>query len=83
MIKRFDTDKLVSIQVYYHMPDHVHIINEFVWQTEDILPNFPRSVKFIRYWHKNIDAVIQEAYLYHTNYWGGTEYIDLRGVYEV
>jgi len=49
MIKKFYRDKLVSIQVYYHMPDHVHLINEFVWQTEDIVPEFPRSVKFIRF----------------------------------
>jgi uncharacterized protein Usg len=83
MIKRFDRDKLVSIQVYYHMPDHVHLINEFTWQTQDIIPDFPRSVKFIRYWHKNIDAVIQEAYLYHTNYWGGKEYVNLKDVYKV
>ena len=83
MIKVFDRDRLVSIQVIYYMPDHVHLVNEFTWQTHDIVPDFPRSVKFIRYWHTDIDAVIKEAFLYHVNYWGGTNYKDLTAVFEV
>jgi uncharacterized protein Usg len=40
-------------------------------------------MKFIRFWHKEIDAVIKEAYLSHTNYWGGTEFINVDKVYKV
>ena len=79
----FIDDKIVTIQVFYYMPDYIHVINEFTWQTKDVAPRFPRSVKFIRFWHKEIDAVIKEAYLSHTNYWGGTEYINVDKVYKV
>lgn len=83
MIKVFDEDKLVTIFVLYYMPDHVHLVNEFTWQTHDTIPQFPRSVKFIRFWHTDIDAIIKEAHLEHTTYWGGTDYVDLKGIYDV
>jgi uncharacterized protein Usg len=42
------------------MPDHTSILNEFVWQTEDFAPEYQRIHKFLLYWQKNIEAVIQE-----------------------
>jgi uncharacterized protein Usg len=81
-MKLFDTDRLVTIQVIYYMPDYKNIVNEFVWQTHDVLPKYPRSMKFIHYWYSDIDAVIKEAYLSHTNYWGGTSYKDVTELIE-
>ena len=37
-----------------------NILQEFVWQTKDVVPEIPRVHKFLDYWHKNIDAVISE-----------------------
>ena len=82
-MKLFDIDKLVTIQIIYYMPDYRSVINEFVWQTHDTIPKYPRSERFIKYWHSDIDAVIKEAYLYHKNYWGGTTYRDVTDVYEI
>jgi len=82
-MKLFDQDKLVTIQIIYYMPDYQKLINEFVWQTHDTLPDFPRSERFIKHWQSDIDAVIKEAYLYHKNYWGGTTYRDVTDVYEI
>jgi len=52
---------LVTLDVYYFMPKHVHLINEFLWQTEDVYPKFERVNKFMTFWQKNIDAVISEV----------------------
>ena len=46
------------------MPDYTNLVNEFVWQTEDQVPKFPRITKFLDYWDKNIDGPIKEAYIY-------------------
>lgn len=53
--------QLVTIDVFYYMPDYVHLIQEFIWQTEDLVPEFHRTHRFLNHWHQNIDAVIQEV----------------------
>ena len=55
---------LATVQVIYHIPDHIHILNEFSWQTKDRLPEYPRIHEFLDYWDKNIDGPIKEAYIY-------------------
>ena len=49
---------IASVQVIYYLPDYENILNEFIWQTEDISPEFPRIDKFIKYWDKNIEGPI-------------------------
>ena len=43
------------------MPDYTHILQEFIWQTVDIRPEYPRVHRFLNYWHDNIEAVISEV----------------------
>ena len=52
---------LATVQVIYHIPDHIHILNEFSWQTKDRLPEYHRIHEFLDYWDKNIDGPIKEA----------------------
>ena len=55
----------VLINVYYWMPDYNNVLQEFMWGTEDIVPEYPRVHKFLNYWHHNIDAVISEVLVSH------------------
>jgi len=52
---------LVTLDVYYYIPKHAHLINEFLWQTDDIYPKFIRVNKFMNHWQKHINAVISEV----------------------
>ena len=51
---------LVTLNVYYWMPDYENILQQMVWQTIDVKPKYPRINKFLDYWHNNIDAVVSE-----------------------
>ena len=51
---------LVTLNVYYWMPDYENILQQFVWQTMDVKPKYPRIHKFLDYWHNNIDAIVNE-----------------------
>lgn len=51
---------LVSLRVYYYMPDYRDLIQEFMWQTMDVKPKYPRVNKFLNYWKENIEAVIAD-----------------------
>ena len=53
--------ELITVQVYYWMPDYNNILQQFLWQTLDISPHFYTVHRFLNFWHKNIDAIIQEV----------------------
>jgi len=52
---------LVTVNVLYWMPDYRNVLNEFVWQTMDLTPRYPRVEKFLSHWRREIDAVISEV----------------------
>jgi uncharacterized protein Usg len=43
------------------MPDYRSIVQEFIYQVEDIVPELYQTHKFLNYWHKNINAVVKEV----------------------
>jgi len=51
---------LVTVQVFYHIPGYHSLINQFIWQTLDQRPRYPRIHRFLDHWRREIDAVIQE-----------------------
>lgn len=57
---------LVSLRVFYYMPDYRDLIQEFMWQTMDIKPKYPRVNKFLNYWKENIEAVIADVEMIET-----------------
>ena len=52
---------LVTVDILYWMPDYENVLQQFIWQTKDVVPDIPRVHKFLNYWHDNIDAVISEV----------------------
>jgi uncharacterized protein Usg len=54
---------LVTINVIYYLPDHKSLVNEFMFQTMDLRPKYPRVERFLDYWRREIDAVIKEVQL--------------------
>ena len=62
---------IVTLSILYWMPDYTHILQEFIWQTADVRPEYPRVHKFLNYWYDNIEAVISEVKIadnYETSY---------------
>lgn len=52
--------RIITLDILYYMPDRPSIVQEFIWQTEDHIPELFRVHKFLNYWKDNIDAVIKE-----------------------
>jgi uncharacterized protein Usg len=53
--------RLTTAEIVYHMPDHPGLLQEFLWQTLDQAPDFPRIRKFLDHWRREIDAVIHSV----------------------
>jgi uncharacterized protein Usg len=57
--------RLVTVLILYHLPDHRSLLNEFVWQTQDVAPRYPRVGAFLDHWRREIEAVIREVLVGH------------------
>ena len=65
-IRRLTGERLTTTEVLYYMPDHPGVLQSFLWQTLDVAPNFPRIVRFLGFWRREIDAVIHSVRLAHS-----------------
>ena len=55
----------VVLRVYYWMTDYNNILQEFMWQLNDVVPEYPRIHRFLNHWHENIEAVIETVEVSH------------------
>ena len=52
---------VVTVDVLYWLPDYNSLLQQFIWQTNDTRPNYPRVHVFLNYWKDNIEAIIAEV----------------------
>lgn len=72
--KKLQGYQIVTVNIFYYMPDYQSIIQEFIWQTMDQVPQYYRVHQFLNFWHKNIDAVIKEILVSHDSSVEPTKY---------
>jgi len=63
MVIHIRRKEIVLVNVTYYRPDFRSILQEFLWQTEDFVPEIPRVHKYLNHWKNNIDAVIKEVHV--------------------
>jgi len=47
---------LTTAEIMYRMPDHRELLQTFIWQEYDLAPRFPRLLKFLDFWTRNLDG---------------------------
>lgn len=80
---RWSDWRVATIQIYYWMPDHRDLLQEFVWQTEDLVPEFPRIHKFLNHWKNHIQAPIKTIELSHAEPFGRSRYINCKQMFDI
>ena len=53
---RLNGYRIATVEILYRMPDHLSLIQTFIWQHLDLAPHYPELKKFLRFWEKNIDG---------------------------
>ena len=78
----FEDHILVSVNVLYFLPDYKNVLNEFIWQTLDVKPRYPRIHRFLHFWQEKIEAKIKEVIItdvkYIPNQWRNGIIINLK-----
>lgn len=61
-----ENKRLTTAQIFYHMPDFAHILQEFIWQDYDIVPKYPKFRSFLEFWEHKIEGSLHSIYLAET-----------------
>ena len=56
---------LTTAQIIYRVPDHLELLQDFVWQEYDVFPQFPTLRKFLAFWEEKIEGPIHSITVAH------------------
>jgi len=73
--------RLTTAEILYHMPDHPHLLQSFVWQDYDIGPQFPVLTQFVEFWEKNLDGRLHSVKVASVGLIGPSQYAHANAVY--
>lgn len=50
--------RLTTANIIYRRPDHLWLLQEFIWQEMDRVPGLPGLHRFLTFWNENLDGPI-------------------------
>ena len=53
--------RLTTAEITYRRPDHLSLLQQFIWQDLDRAPAFPRLVRFLAFWERNLDGPLYKV----------------------
>jgi uncharacterized protein Usg len=62
---QFQGYRMTTAEILYHLPDHPHLLQSFIWQQLDLAPDFPGLRKFLDFWAHNIDGKLHSVKVAH------------------
>ena len=72
---------LTTANIFYRMPDHPTLIQEFLWQFHDTAPAFPELTRFLAFWRREIDGDLHSVRVAHKKLIGPSEWRSAAGEY--
>jgi len=63
--KLLDGYSLTTAEILYRMPDHLHLLQTFIWQEYDMYPEFPRLQGFLEFWEAELDGPLYKVTVAH------------------
>jgi len=56
---------LTTAEILYRLPDHMSLLQTFVWQDYDVAPDFPQLRKFLDFWNCSLDGPLHSVRIAH------------------
>jgi uncharacterized protein Usg len=70
---------LTTARILYHMPDHPHLLQTYVWQDYDIAPRFPVLGAFLDFWKEKLDGPLHSIAYTHKRLIAPSEWRSIEG----
>ena len=70
---------LTTAEILYHLPDHPHVLQTFVWQHYDLAPKFSALYLFIDFWRAKLDGPLHSVSYTHKRLIAPNEWRNVQG----
>lgn len=57
--------RLTTAHILYHMPDHPSLLQTYLWQDLDLVPDFPHLKQFLEFWERELDGRLHSVEVAH------------------
>jgi len=82
-IRQLEGYGLTTAQIFYRMPDHQTLVQEYVWQDYDLFPDFPALSKFLAFWEEKLEGPLHSVTVAHARLIRPTEMRAIRGEFRL
>jgi uncharacterized protein Usg len=56
---------LTTANILYRLPDHLDLLQTYVWQAYDIAPRFPVLHRFLEFWQRELEGPLHSVTIAH------------------
>jgi uncharacterized protein Usg len=56
---------LTTANILYRLPDHLDLLQTYVWQAYDIAPHFPSLHRFLDFWKRELEGPLHSVTIAH------------------
>lgn len=64
-VRQLEGYGLTTAQILYRIPDHLSLVQEYVWQDYDLFPDFPVLSKFLAFWEETLEGPLHSVTVAH------------------
>ena len=57
----FQDYRLTTAEILYHMPDYPNLLQSYLWQSLDRVPDFPKLNDFLGFWEKKLEGKLHSV----------------------
>jgi uncharacterized protein Usg len=61
LVRQLQDYRLTTAEIIYHLPDHPHLLQSYIWQDLDIAPRYPELHKFLDFWKREIEGTLHSV----------------------
>ena len=79
-MRQLDGYGLTTATILYHMPDHKHVLQTYVWQEYDLAPRFPVLLQFLDFWKRELEGPLHSVTVAHSSLIKPAEFQAVNGV---
>lgn len=70
---------LTTAHILYHLPDHPHLLQSYIWQDYDLAPKFPALLRFVDFWKARLDGPLHSVRYTHKKLISPSEWRNVSG----
>lgn len=79
-IRQLEGYGLTTATILYRMPDHLSVLQSFIWQHYDVAPRFPVLHEFLDFWRRELEGPVHSVTIAHSHLIRPAEIRSVNGV---